>query len=207
MRLAMEMSLQEHAADEQEQQLPSAQPSAQPPAQPPAHPPAQPEAQPPVDGAAAASAINIDDDDDEMMAAVDEVERAKAAAAAGSSEVISLDEEAYDYAATDAEAGVAAAPLALDGGDLRTRYRLCATVWHAGAGASSGHYIADVRQAARARPDGAATAAAAIAGGSGGEVWQRFDDSFVRPVAADAPEALTKGYLYFFVHDSLLGAS
>lgn len=73
--------------------------------------------------------------------------------------------------------------------DVRSRYRLVATVWHAGTHASSGHYIADVRRDAST---------------GGGATWQRFDDSLVTPVAADAPEALTKGYIFFFVHDSLM---
>ena len=34
--------------------------------------------------------------------------------------------------------------------------------------------------------------------------WKRFDDAFVRPIAPDAPDATTKGYLFFYVHESLL---
>ena len=80
-------------------------------------------------------------------------------------------------------------------------YKLCATVWHSGTHASSGHYIADVRRSklptssSRARP---------VDGADAG--WQRYDDSFVRPVAADAPEAATKGYIFFYVHDSFVAS-
>ena len=87
----------------------------------------------------------------------------------------------------------------------RTRYRLCATVWHAGT-ASSGHYVADVRRSTRRAATASAedAAAALVAQAFAREQWQRFDDAFVRPVAPDAPDAATKGYIFFYVHDSLL---
>ena len=111
---------------------------------------------------------------------------------------------------------LASTPIDVDA-EAQTAYQLCATVWHAGGHASSGHYIADVR---RAKPPHAATIAAGAAGashvpnpaaaaavaaaGSAPPLWQRFDDSFVRAVAADAPDAATKGYLFFYVHHSLV---
>ena len=108
---------------------------------------------------------------------------------------------AIDAAATDAQPQAVEEEGADEG---RTRYRLCATVWHAGAHASSGHYIADVRRDSRAAP-AAGGAAAAVAREKGGkEEWQRFDDSYVRPVNGDAPEATNKGYIFFYVHESLL---
>ena len=48
---------------------------------------------------------------------------------------------------------------------------------------------------------GAATVAAS---GEGTATWQRFDDSLVRPVAADAPHATTKGYIFFYVQAALV---
>ena len=76
-----------------------------------------------------------------------------------------------------------------------SRYQLCATVWHAGANAGSGHYIADVRHAAGGSNSG---------GGASVARWQRFDDSDVRPIREDAPDATTKGYIFFYVHSGAL---
>ena len=52
---------------------------------------------------------------------------------------------------------------------------------------------------------GAASSAAASSATDEGVSWQRFDDSFVRPVAADAPDATTKGYIFFYVSQGLVG--
>ena len=80
-------------------------------------------------------AIDVDEDADMEAAMVAAAEAAEAAAA----------EKA------EAEAVAAAAAAAADDveeiqADDGAGYRLCATVWHAGTTAGSGHYIADVRQ-------------------------------------------------------------
>ena len=95
--------------------------------------------------------------------------------------------------------------------DPLTSYKLSATVWHAGSHASSGHYIADVRKPSKAGASsskggggGAGAAAAATA-----DDWQRFDDSFVRTISSTdmMKDAKNKGYIYFFVHSSLVDLS
>ena len=85
----------------------------------------------------------------------------------------------------------ARAEPARGGGLARAEYVLCAAVWHTGAHAGSGHYIADVRE-----PTERGKAAQ----------WRRFDDAFVRPVGQDANELLTNCYMYFYLHRSLLDA-
>ena len=112
---------------------------------------------------------------------------------------------AVDLTADEKENGRAAAGVAVadprgstsvtqaGGGTLtlggKADYILCAVVWHAGAQAGSGHYIADVRQ-----PTSKGLHAQ----------WKRFDDAFVRQITHDAPDALTKGYMYFYLHRSVL---
>ena len=76
-----------------------------------------------------------------------------------------------------------------DGGaDAAARYSLCGVVWHTGSSAGAGHYVADVRQ----QPDRPAE-------------WKRYNDAVVTTVSRDAvlqQEALSKGYIFFYVHAS-----
>ena len=76
-----------------------------------------------------------------------------------------------------------------DGGaDAAARYSLCGVVWHTGSSAGAGHYVADVRQ----QPDRPAE-------------WKRYNDAVVTTVSRDTvlqQEALSKGYIFFYVHAS-----
>ena len=70
------------------------------------------------------------------------------------------------------------------GGTAAGRYELSGVVWHTGAAAGAGHYVADVKQ---------------------GAAWKRFNDAHVSSVARDAVlqrDALTKGYIFFYEHAS-----
>lgn len=70
-----------------------------------------------------------------------------------------------------------------------SEYILCAVVWHVGTQAGSGHYLADVRQPGmHGRPT----------------VWKRYDDALVRPIGEESPDLLGNGYMYFYVHHSLV---
>ena len=76
-----------------------------------------------------------------------------------------------------------------DGGaDAAARYSLCGVVWHTGSSAGAGHYVADVRQQLD-RP----------------AEWKRFNDAVVTTVSRDTvlqQEALSRGYIFFYVHSS-----
>jgi hypothetical protein len=125
----------------------------------------------------AAAAITLDEGDDEDMEAA--MMRATAAAEAAAAAAVASDD------VVEIEDGPAEAAGA------SMRYEICATVWHAGSAAGAGHYIADVR-----RPPQEVGAP---------PTWQRFDDSFVRVIASNAPEVFTKGYIFFYVHRDALG--
>ena len=79
-----------------------------------------------------------------------------------------------------------------DGGaDAAARYSLCGVVWHTGSSAGVGHYVADVRQPLD-RQDRPAE-------------WKRYNDAVVTSVSRDAvlqQEALSKGYIFFYMHAS-----
>ena len=64
-------------------------------------------------------------------------------------------------------------------------------MWHTGSSAGVGHYVADVRQPLD-RPDRPAE-------------WKRYNDAVVTSVSRDAvlqQEALSKGYIFFYMHAS-----
>lgn len=70
-----------------------------------------------------------------------------------------------------------------------TEYILCAVVWHRGMNANVGHYLADVRQPT-------------VQGGA--PQWKRFDDALVQAVGQFAPEVGGNGYMYYYMHRSLV---
>ncbi|KAL1518535.1 hypothetical protein AB1Y20_002824 [Prymnesium parvum] len=70
-----------------------------------------------------------------------------------------------------------------------SEYVLCAVVWHLGTTAGSGHYLADVRSPS-------------VPGGA--SQWMRFDDAVVRPVEPSSPDLVRNGYMYFYLHRSLI---
>ena len=96
---------------------------------------------------------------------------------------------------TPSAAAPAAAPAAVHEqidltGDCsaEAQYSLCGVVWHTGASAGAGHYVADVRQH-RDRP----------------AEWKRYNDAVVTTVPRDAAlsqDAQSKGYIFFYVHSS-----
>ena len=70
-------------------------------------------------------------------------------------------------------------------------YVLCAAVWHVGSHAGAGHYLADVRQPPSARGQPAQ--------------WKRFNDAAVQPVVECSHDLLANGYMYFYMHRSVVG--
>jgi hypothetical protein len=190
-RLAMEMSLAEASAQKEHPQPPPQRELA------------------PVQGGAAATTAKSEADTSSVVAV--DLRSATPQDGAARSEVIDVTTDASDQTENVVAASADTQAKRAVEHACPARYRLCATVWHAGTHASSGHYIADVRRTERLAAPSAAGAPASVSAtacatsnSASVERWQRFDDSFVRAVPANAPDAETKGYIFFYVHDSLL---